>query len=71
MSIETIYVKLPERIPETKSYLGDGVYVQADLGGRMILTAEDGQKTNTIYIDDQVWDSLNRWAKRQQEKPCP
>lgn len=43
---------------QTKSYLGDGVYVDVDAGG-LVLTAENGiAATDTIYLDPEVWQAL-------------
>ena len=40
-------------------YLGDGVYVQVDEWGQVILTTEDGDKvTNTVVLNDAVFREL-------------
>ena len=54
----------------SKQYLGDGVY--ADVEGTMIkLTTENGiEATNTIYLEEEVWDALQnyvKWLQHQQD----
>lgn len=45
-----------------KIYLGDSVYVEYD-GNRIILTTENGVgPSNTIYIEPEVWASLERFV---------
>ena len=50
---------------ETKSYLGDGVYVEIDRDYYVKLTTEDGiEATNTVYLEPPVWASLIAWYER-------
>lgn len=50
--------------PIAKDYLGDGVYASDD-GYHIILTTENGiSTTNTIAIEDHVWNALMRYANR-------
>ena len=45
-----------------KEYLGDGVYVETDHHGGIILTTSNGlHDTNTIYLDDSVLPVLKEW----------
>ena len=45
-------------VSPTKSYLGDGAYVDTD-GYQLILTAEDGIRvTNRVCLEPRVWDAL-------------
>jgi hypothetical protein len=45
-----------------KRYLGDGVYVETDMIGRVKLTTEDGiSVTNTIYLEEYVINALCRY----------
>lgn len=47
-----------------KEYIGDGVYVTHD-GYSFILTTENGIKTtNIIYLEPELIDMLNDYAKR-------
>ena len=56
----------------SKVYLGDGTYAQFD-GFHLILTTENGiETTNTVYLEDWVFNALLRYAeeigwKRPQE----
>ena len=46
-----------------KTYLGDGVYVEADRGV-VTLTTENGVAiTNTIILEPEVLDALLRWVE--------
>jgi len=48
----------------TKSYLGDGVYVDI-ANGMLVLTTEDGIETaNTIFLEKSVYDALKRYVDR-------
>ncbi len=54
--------------PVNKTYLGDGVYAEADDDGLSVtLTTENGiAVTNTIYLEAEVLDALDkfvRWTK--------
>lgn len=57
-----------------KQYLGDGVYVKGD-GFGLMLTTEDGiSATNSIYLEPEVYNSLEAYvkanaAKHQSEPP--
>lgn len=47
---------------QLKKYLGDGVYADYD-GFHIVLTTEDGINiTNTIYLDLQVLDALQKFT---------
>lgn len=42
-----------------KEYLGDGVYVEINENGQIVLTTEDGiRATNTIYLEPEVYGRL-------------
>lgn len=46
-----------------KAYLGDGVYVEVDQWGALLLTTEDGiRATNTIVLEPEVWEALQRYV---------
>lgn len=47
---------------QRKTYLGDGVYLAFDRWGGLVLTTEDGtgHPTNTIYLEQEVYDALTR-----------
>lgn len=48
-----------------RTYLGDGVYVCIDEGGRIVLTTENGvEVTNTIVLEFEVFDALIIWMQR-------
>jgi hypothetical protein len=56
---------------ETKTYLGDGVYAELEQG-MIKLTTEDGiNTTNTIYLDDGVYNTLTRWVGNLINKSLP
>ena len=47
-----------------KEYLGDAVYVDYD-GYHVVLTTENGYRsTNTIYLEDRVFESLRHYMDR-------
>ncbi len=47
----------------TKTYLGDGAYVEFD-GFALVLTTEDGVSvTNRIVLEPQVYDALRRYVE--------
>jgi hypothetical protein len=49
---------------KTKTYIGDGVYVDHD-GARLVVTTENGNEvTNKIYLEYCVMDELIRFYKR-------
>jgi hypothetical protein len=51
----------------TKSYLGDGVYVELERGMIKLTTGEDernGEAQNTIYLESEVFHNLKEWANR-------
>lgn len=51
-----------------KTYLGDGVYVDYNDAGQLVLTTEDGiAATNTIYLEPEVWRSLRGYVDRLKE----
>ncbi len=50
---------------DNKDYIGDGVYVEFDRYGRIILKANDFYTpTDTIYLEPEVLSALLRFAKR-------
>ena len=54
-----------------KSYLGDGVYVDVERD-MLKLTTEDGiEKTNTVYLEPEVWAALERYVARLGVLPKP
>ena len=53
------------RIKKQKEYIGDSVYVDQDLGGRFILTTENGfGPSNTIVLEPEVFEALLIWASK-------
>jgi hypothetical protein len=51
-----------------KAYLGDGVYINFN-GWAYVLTAENGiSATDTIYLEPDVIENLNRYVKRIEVK---
>ena len=53
---------------DTKSYIGDGVYVDFD-GFSLILTTEDGISVqNTIVLEPQVYEELQKYVKQLRER---
>jgi hypothetical protein len=49
-------------IQTVKTYLGDAVYVELDVIGRIRISTSDGIKdTNEIYFEPEVTESLIRW----------
>lgn len=52
--------------PDTKEYLGDGVYVDLDEWGAIILTTENGLKiTNRIVLEPIVCQALKEYVDRK------
>jgi len=50
---------------DRKQYIGDAVYVDWD-GFHIVLTTEDGYRaTNTIMLEPQVFEALERWVDRE------
>ena len=53
-----------------KTYLGDAVYAEIDVWGRLVLTTEDGiRATNRIVLEGQVWRALVAYMERAQRWP--
>lgn len=50
-----------------KEYLGDGVYADFD-GFHIVLTANDGDSDNTIYLDETVMSGLLRYIDYLKEQ---
>ena len=47
-----------------KSYLGDGVYIEQNDFGQVVLTTSDGlSDTNTIYLEPEVVRAIGRWLQ--------
>lgn len=54
---------------ETKSYLGDAVYVNTDDFGSLVLTTENGiLATNTIVIEPEVWSRMVEYVERARKE---
>jgi len=50
-----------------KGYIGDGVYVEMDQYGDLVLTTEDGiSVTNRIILEPGVWRALVMYAEHAQ-----
>ena len=48
----------------TKTYLGDGAYVDFD-GYALVLTTENGiRETNRIVLEPEVWHALKEYVER-------
>lgn len=47
---------------ETKTYLGDGVYVELKAGAIFLYTEDGVRRTNAIYLEGDVWTKLLEWA---------
>jgi hypothetical protein len=46
-----------------KTYIGDSVYAEIEYG-QLKLTTDNGMgKSNTIYLEPEIWDSLVLWVK--------
>jgi hypothetical protein len=55
----------------SKTYLGDGVYVDFD-GYQLVLTAENGVSiTNTIYLEPAVYGALVAYTERLEKGNTP
>ena len=51
-----------------KQYIGDGVYVEFDLG-MIRLTTENGiEITNQIYLEPEVWRALKAWVEHLEKQ---
>ena len=49
---------------EAKTYLGDGLFVQRDSLGRVILSTEDGMSvTNQVYLEPEVLAAFDAWRQ--------
>lgn len=45
-----------------KTYLGDGVYIEQNDCGQVVLTTSDGlSNTNTIYLEPEVVRAMEEW----------
>lgn len=52
-----------------KCYLGDGVYVDVDGYGGMVLTTEDGiRATNEIFLESNVYHALLQWVEHMKRQ---
>jgi len=50
---------------QLKDYLGDGVYIDVDEIGNIVLTTEDGISVrDRIVFDDHVTEAFERWLGR-------
>lgn len=50
---------------KAKVYLGDAVYAEVNKAWQLVLTTEDGLNiTNTIYLEQEVWDTLCEWMSK-------
>ena len=46
-----------------KAYLGDGVYIECDGLGQVVLTTNDGiNTTNIIYLEPEVVQAMIKWV---------
>ncbi len=53
-----------------KSHLGDGVYVDFDGSGSIVMTTENGvEVSNTIYLEPEVLRALDEYRKRLNPPP--
>lgn len=60
-------LKFAERdyMSDLKAYIGDGVYVDFNNAGQLILTTEDGISiTNTIFLENEVYAALLSYVKQ-------
>ena len=48
----------------SKDYLGDGVYAEVERGMIKLTTRDGIRTTNTIYIDQEVFEALEHFVKR-------
>jgi len=47
-----------------KTYLGDGVYIEQNDFGQVVLTTSDGlSDTNTIYLEPEVVRAMEEWLQ--------
>ena len=52
---------------EAIEHLGDGLYVTVE-GGMIKLMANDPHSpTDTVYLEGQVWESLQTWVERRKQ----
>lgn len=50
---------------KTKDYLGDGVYVELNEYGQLVLETSDGIRvSNRIFLEPEVFLALNRFTDR-------
>lgn len=53
---------------ERSTYLGDGLYVELDDFGMVVLYTSDGVRhTNTVYLEPKVLENFVNWIKERQE----
>ena len=48
----------------TKTYLGDGVYAELEMGMIKITTDDGIEETNTIFLEPATLNALNQYAGR-------
>ena len=54
----------------SKTYLGDGVYVDLNPYGQLVLTTENGiEAYNTIYLEPEVYRALVAYVDQLRKKP--
>jgi len=47
-----------------KQYLGDGVYVEVDARGLVLMTENGIETTNTIVLEAAVYEALKQYVER-------
>lgn len=52
-----------------KRYLGDGVYVEFDGHGIILTTSNGIEDTNTVYLEPEVWENLQRFMISDEDIP--
>jgi hypothetical protein len=54
---------------DNKRYLGDGVYVDTDGYGGIVLSTDSGMGAdNQIFIEASVWNALLKWVEDMKAK---
>lgn len=52
-------------VMKTKTYLGDGVYLEFDSGSMILTTSNGVEVTNEIFIDDEVFHNFIHAIEKQ------
>src|SRR5213593_2229673 len=59
-----VHLQLSRPPVSTKRYLGDGVYVDYNAAGQLVLTTENGVSvTNEIYLEPEVYGALTEYVR--------